>query len=144
MLFSVTYCFGQGKWFTSRSKTLHLLVLTKNYTSKRVLCVDAHAERMMHCPFETKRFLFHVVSLSILLLVSSSFSLLRSRNNNLMPESVRMSVLANKTSSEIAALIILTHLCVPTITQLYAGRNSNSTQNNMVLEEGPRKWCDPN
>lgn len=96
----------------------------------------------------TKRFLFYVVFLSIFLLVFSCFTLLRSSSSYLIPESVLMLVLANKTSELSTQFrdhstrhldLLSSH---PTISRVGVRRNSNSKKDARVLGEGRKKLCD--
>ncbi|XP_038983175.1 probable arabinosyltransferase ARAD1 [Phoenix dactylifera] len=109
--------------------------------------------KMQPLSFVTKRFLFFVVSLSIFLLVFSCSTLLRSSSGYLIPESVLMLVLANKTS-ELSTQFrdhSYHHLELlppppppPMKYRISVRRNSNSKKDARVSGEGKRKRCDSN
>lgn len=105
---------------------------------------------MQPLSFVTKRFLFYIASLSIFFLVFSCFTLLRSSNGYVIPESVLMLVLANKTS-ELSARFrdgsahrLGSSPAPPTTRQIGARRNSNSKKDTRMFGEGKRKGCDLN
>ncbi|XP_058096483.1 probable arabinosyltransferase ARAD1 [Magnolia sinica] len=106
---------------------------------------------------DTRKFIFCLFSISIVILICSCFFLMRSSSNSLLPESVLMLMLANNTqvfkSSSNSSVGKLPYISSPVIIdaqrpvsriQYNARQGSNSDGEVRVLGKETRKACDPN